>query len=285
MSRKLGIIAGSGNLPLKIAKNAKNEGRDVFIVGIKGFAEDSLIAAFEGKICSIGEVGKQISALKAAKVDDVCFAGVVKRPDFKSLKLDTKGMLLLPKVISAASKGDDALLTLLVGIIENEGFRVVGAEQVSGDLLSNTGPFGSVQPTEEDLKDLKKAANIASEIGRLDIGQGAVVCRGLVLAVEAQEGTDEMLERCASLPENLRGSTELPSGVLVKIPKPGQERRIDLPTVGMQTLQNVKAANLAGVGIEAEGALILDRDAIIEFADQNDIWVFGFTQAMLDEMQ
>jgi DUF1009 family protein len=93
-----------------------------------------------------------------------------------------------------------------------------------------------------------------------------------------------MLERCASLPETLRGTADCPSGVLVKIPKPGQERRIDLPTVGMQTLHNVKAANLAGIGIEAEGALILDREAIVEFADQNQIWIFGFTQAMLDEM-
>lgn len=273
---KLGIIAGSGNLPLNLAKHAEAEGRDVFIVGIDGFVEQSLLDAFDHTVISVGEVGKQLSSLRSANVDEVCFAGIVKRPDFKNLKLDGKGLMILPKVISAASKGDDALLRVLVETIENAGFRVVGADDVYSSLLAQSGCLGSHQPSEGDLADLRKAALIAKEMGRLDIGQGAIVCNGLVLAVEAQEGTDLMLKRCAELPANLRGTEAEPRGVLVKRPKPVQERRIDLPTIGLNTLEGIKRANLAGVAFEAKSALLLDQDALVEFANENNLWIYGF---------
>lgn len=273
---KLGIIAGSGNLPLNLAKHAEAEGRDVFIVGIDGFVEQSLLDAFDHAVISVGEVGKQLSSLRSANVDEVCFAGIVNRPDFKNLKLDGKGLMILPKVISAASKGDDALLRVLVETIENAGFRVVGADDVYSSLLAQSGCLGSRQPSEGDLADLRKAALIAKEMGRLDIGQGAIVCNGLVLAVEAQEGTDLMLKRCAELPANLRGTEAEPRGVLVKRPKPVQERRIDLPTIGLNTLEGIKRANLAGVAFEAKSALLLDQDALVEFANENNLWIYGF---------
>ncbi len=273
---KLGIIAGSGNLPLELAKHARSESRDVFVLGIDGFAEKTLLDQFENQVVSIGEVGKQISILQSAKVVEVCFAGIVKRPDFKALKLDKKGLLLLPKVISAASKGDDALLKVLVATLEKAGFAVVGADDVLASLLAPVGPLGSKIPNEQDLKDIEKAARIASQIGQMDIGQGAVVCEGLVLAVEAQEGTDLMLERCAKLPSNLLGTPQKPKGVLVKRPKPNQERRVDLPTIGLKTLQGIRNANLAGIAIEAKSALILDREQLISYADANGLWIYGF---------
>ena len=273
---KLGIIAGRGDLPLSLASHAELEGRDVYIVGIAGFVEDELLHKYDHKVISIGEIGRQLKALKQAGVDDVCFAGIVKRPDFKNLKLDAKGLALLPKVISAASKGDDALLRVLVEVIEDAGFNVVGADDVLSSLVVSSGPLGKNLPSKTDLGDIEKAAEIALEIGRLDIGQGAVVCDGLVLAVEAQEGTDLMLQRCAQLPSNLRGSSENPRGVLVKRPKPTQERRIDLPTIGLETLKGAKRANLAGVAFEANSALLLDREKLIDYADSNNLWIYGF---------
>ncbi|MFC7290496.1 LpxI family protein [Hirschia litorea] len=273
---KLGIIAGSGNLPLALATHAANEGRDVFIVGIEGFAETSLLDKFKHSVISIGEVGRQISSLKQAGVEEVCFAGIVKRPDFKSLKLDSKGVLLLPKVIRAASQGDDALLRVLVSTLEKVGFKVVGADEVLGSLLAPKGALGKFSPSSKDIEDIDKAADIAAQIGKLDIGQGAVVCDGLVLAVEAQEGTDLMLQRCAELPDNLLGTVKHPKGVLVKRPKPGQERRIDLPTIGLKTLEGIKNANLAGIAVEAHAALILDKEQLIAYADTNNIWIYGF---------
>jgi len=275
-SNKLGLIAGSGDLPLSLANHAKAEGREVFIVGIAGFAEDTLLNQFDHKVISVGEVGKQLKALKQADVDEVCFAGIVKRPDFQNLKLDAKGLFILPKVIAAASQGDDALLRVLVQTIEDAGLKVVGADDVLSNLLVEAGALGKITPNQQDIKDIEKAADIAAQIGKLDIGQGAIVCDGLVLAVEAQEGTDLMLERCALLPSNLRGTADKPRGVLVKRPKPVQERRIDLPTIGLQTLRGLKAANLAGVAFEANSALLIDREKLIEYADSNNLWIYGF---------
>ncbi len=279
---KLGIIAGSGDLPETLAKHAQKEGRSVFIVGIAGFVEPELLKQFQHRVISVGEVGKQLSALKSENVNEVCFAGIVKRPNFKNLKLDTKGMMILPKVLKAASQGDDALLRVLVRTIEREGFKVVGADDVLTSLVAPVGSLGKHSPSSTDLDDIKKAAHIAAEIGRLDIGQGAIVCHGLVLAVEAQEGTDLMLQRCAALPENLRGSTKATRGVLVKRPKPVQERRVDLPTIGMRTLEGAKRACLSGIAYEANSALLLNMDELIAYADDNGLWIYGFEDTNLE---
>ena len=204
------------------------------------------------------------------------FAGIVKRPDFASLKLDVKGVTLLPKVISAAKKGDDALLRVLVTEFERQGFTVLGSHEVHKQLLAPEGVIAGQHPTQEQMEDIKHAARVASATGALDIGQGAVVCGGLVLAVEAQEGTDAMLDRCAALPEEIRGNVSHRKGVLVKRPKPGQELRIDLPTTGVSTVEKVAAAGLAGLAVEAGGALLLNRRHMIERAEQLGIFIYGF---------
>ena len=274
-SNKLGLIAGGGDLPAKLASHARSEGREVFVVGVKGFVENDLLEAYESCEHSVGEIGKQLSSLKKANVKDVCFAGIVKRPNFDNLKLDSKGMLLLPRVVKAAAKGDDELLRVLVDVMEKNGFNVVGADDVLSSLLAPVGPFGAICPNEADLADISKAASVADAIGEMDIGQGAIVCRGLVLAVEAQEGTDLMLQRCAALPAELRGAVDSRAGVLVKRPKPMQERRIDLPTIGVQTVQRAADAGLAGIAVTGGGALVLDRNAVVAKADQLGLWLYG----------
>src|SRR5262249_25890747 len=125
------------------------------------------------------------------------------------------------------------------------------------------------------LADAAKAMDVAQAIGQLDVGQGAVVCDGLVLAVEAQEGTDAMLARVAELPQEIRGSAEARRGVLAKTPKPIQERRVDLPTTGVQTLERAAAAGLAGVAGEAGAMVVLDREAVTEAADRLGLFVWG----------
>src|SRR5690606_32998764 len=147
------------------------------------------------------------------------------------------GLAFLPTAISAARKGDDALLRALLGEFEKEGFKIEGAHEVTGDLTLPRGPLGRCEPRPQDLADITRALEVARQIGRLDVGQGAVVCDGLVLAVEAQEGTDAMLRRVAELPETVRGVPGAPRGVLGKAPKPIQETRVDLPTIGVGTIQ------------------------------------------------
>lgn len=276
MSAPLGLIAGLGDLPVAIAENAVATGQGVHVLRLKGFEEPRL-AGYPGSVVGLGEVGAVIARLKEAGCRDLVFAGNVRRPNFSDLKLDLKGAALLPKVISEARRGDDALLRVLVGEFERHGFNVIGSEQAHAALLAPAGLIAGPAPSQADMSDLEVAARVASASGALDIGQACVVCDGLVLAVEAQEGTDAMLRRCAALPADIRGSSGARRGVLVKRPKPVQERRIDLPTTGVSTVELAAAAGLAGIGVEAGGALMLNRAAMEKKALELGLFLYGFS--------
>ncbi|MEM5517480.1 UDP-2,3-diacylglucosamine diphosphatase LpxI [Henriciella sp. AS95] len=275
---KLGIIAGLGDLPVSIAQARVADGDEVYILKLAGFEEPRL-AEFPGETVGIGQIGKAIKRFRAANCSEIVFAGIVKRPNFKDIKLDLRGARLLPKVLKAARHGDDALLRVIVDELETEGFKIIAAEDAASDLKAGSGLLFGPPPSDDAFADMQKAAHIAAEIGRLDIGQGAVVCDGLILAVEAQEGTDRMLQRVADLEPELRGSSREPKGVLVKRPKPIQERRIDLPTIGPATVQKAVEAGLVGIGVEEGGALLLNRADIEALCKQHGVFVYGFTPA------
>ena len=275
MVSPLGLIAGLGDLPVAIAENAVATGQGVHVLRLKGF-EDPRLAVYPGSVVGLGEVGAVISRLKSAGCRDLVFAGNVSRPNFADLKLDLKGAALLPKVLSEARRGDDALLRVLVNEFEKNGFNVIGSEQAHASLLAPAGLIAGPAPSGSELSDMAVAARVSSASGALDIGQACVVCDGLVLAVEAQEGTDEMLRRCALLPEAIRGRAGARRGVLVKRPKPVQERRIDLPTTGVSTVELAAAAGLAGIGVEAGGALMLNRPAMEARASELGLFLYGF---------
>lgn len=277
MTAPLGLIAGLGALPLQVAQAATARGQGVFVLRLKGFEEPDL-SEFPGEVIGIAQVGQIIKAFRRAGCKQVCFAGIVKRPDFGALKPDLKGMSLLPRVLSAARKGDDALLRVLVETFEAEGFEVIGADEAARNLRAGEGLLAGPTPSEDALNDLRKGARIAGQIGQLDIGQGVIVCDGLVLCVEAQEGTDAMLARCATLDPKLRGSMRARRGVLVKRPKPMQERRVDLPTVGITTLEGAAKAGLAGIGVEADGALLIGGEALVKRAGELGLFLFGFPE-------
>jgi hypothetical protein len=276
MSGTLGIVAGGGELPIAIAQTARDKGRDVFILALEGAASESDVAAFPHGFVSIGEVGKAIKLLKGARCTEITLAGRVSRPDFGKLKLDTRGAMALPRVMAAAFKGDDALLRALLSLFEKEGFRVIGSAEAARDLLAPGGPLGKHKPTKDDNSDIQHALRVVRAMGTLDIGQAAVVCRGLVLAVEAAEGTDAMLARVAELPEALRGAAKQRKGVVVKAAKPHQERRVDLPVIGVRTVELVTAAGLAGIAVESGAALIMNRAAVAGRADRAGLFVYGF---------
>jgi DUF1009 family protein len=183
--------------------------------------------------------------------------------------------MILPSLVMGARKGDDGLLRTIVRLFEKEGFRVEGAHDVAQGLTLGAGPLGRVSPQEEHQEDIFRALDVARAIGRLDVGQGCVSARGLVLAVEAQEGTDAMLRRVAELPSALRGSPDHLVGVLAKAPKPIQERRIDLPTIGLATVQRAAKAGLAGIVGEAGALLILDREQVVAEADALGLFIYG----------
>jgi DUF1009 family protein len=272
--QKLGLIAGGGGLPVEIARHCERSGRPLFVIRLKGFAGADL-EDYAGAEVGLAEIGKCLKALTRAGCKSICLAGQVSRPDFATLMPDLRGLMLLPKVIATARKGDDALLRLLVAEFEKEGFAVEGAHQVMDDLSLQAGPLGARAPGEDELADAMKALEIARAIGRLDVGQAAVVAHGLTLAVEAQEGTDAMLARVADLPAHLKGRAGAGVGVLAKAPKPIQETRVDLPTIGLATVEAVARAGLAGIVGEAGGLLVLDREAVIERADELGVFILG----------
>jgi DUF1009 family protein len=271
----LGIIAGGGALPQAVAASARQAGRDVFIVALSGSLAGDWVSDFPHVFLTPGEPGRAIKALSGAGVQDLLLAGKLERPKFSSLKLDARGMLLLPRVIAAAAKGDDALLRAMVGIFEDEGFRVIGVQDAAPALVAGAGAVGRLSPRAEHLADIAQGFAIVDALGALDVGQAAVVCEGLALSVEAAEGTDAMMARVSALSEHLRGTPANRRGVLVKAPKPIQDRKTDLPVIGVETVRNAAAAGLAGIAVEARGALILDRHAVAEAADALGLFVTG----------
>ncbi|MEY3293293.1 MAG: hypothetical protein RJB12_1064 [Pseudomonadota bacterium] len=271
---KLGLIAGGGALPVSVAARCEAEGRPVFVVRLAGFA-DVHLARYPGLDAGMAEFGRILSALKKEGCTAVCFAGTVSRPDFRTLKPDMKGAALMPGIIAAATRGDDALLRKILSVFEGEGYVIEGADDILGGETLPAGALGAVRPTEEQLSDLRKALHVAEKAGELDIGQGAVVCQGLVLAVEAQEGTDAMLARVAGLPADLRGSARERKGALGKAPKPIQDMRVDMPVIGARTVEMAAAAGLAGVGGVAGRLILIDRAGLMEAADRLGLFVWG----------
>lgn len=271
--RKLGIVAGAGPLPHRIAGACARRGEAVHVVRLAGMA-DADFSSFSGETAGLAEAGRIIRSLKNAECDAVVMAGVVRRPDFRSLKPDWRGAALIPKLVAAAARGDGAILSALVETLESEGFIVVGADEAMQELLVAQGQLGRLAPDLGALADIAKGAAVIRALGPYDVGQGAVVASGHVLAIEAAEGTDAMLDRCAALRASDRDGAR--NGVLVKRPKPQQEMRVDLPTIGAETIRRACAAGLSGVAVEAGKAIAIDADEVAATADALGLFVYGF---------
>jgi len=278
---KVAIIAGGGTLPLQLAESCRQSGRPYLVLAVEGFA-DPAVADHPHEWVGLASFGRMTKLMRAAACEDVIFSGIITRPDFSRIKPDLGTLKRLPRIVAAARGGDNQLLTAVVSVFEEDGFRVVGAHEVATELLAPQGAIGRHQPTEENLADMKRGIEVVHAMGRFDIGQGAVVCDQLVLAVEAMEGTDRMLERCATLPRHIRGSERNRKGVFVKAPKPKQERRVDLPTIGPHTVERVKAAGIAGIAVEAGGTLVLDREETVARAESAGIFLYGFAAGESD---
>jgi hypothetical protein len=246
----------------------------VFVLALAGMTDD-WARDYPHETVSLGELGRAMKAFRAHGCTDVTLAGKVQRPKFSEIKLDAKAILAAPRVIAAALRGDDALLRSVVDMFEREGMRVVGAAEAAPDLIAREGAFGRIQPNAENNDDVALAFKVARAMGAFDVGQAAIVCANLTLAVEAAEGTDAMIARVLTLPEHLRGTKGKLRGVLVKAPKPIQDGKTDLPVIGVQTVRNAHAAALAGIAVEAGGALIVDRGAVVSEADRLGMFLIG----------
>jgi UDP-2,3-diacylglucosamine hydrolase len=265
---KLGIVAGSGDLPRRLIDAAKAAGRPVFVLGLEGFAEPSLTADTPHGWIRLGAAAKGLRMLREEGVKELVLAGAVRRPSLLALRPDWRTAKFVAKVGTRAL-GDDGLLASIVKELEIEGFTVVGADSVLSSALAPAGLIGRMAPDHLAQQDLVHAAKVARMLGALDIGQAVIVQQGVVLAVEAAEGTAALIARAKAL------ALEGPGGVLVKLAKPGQERRADLPTIGPETVEQAGAAGLRGIGVEAGATLILDREATVAAADARGLFLIG----------
>ena len=275
----LGILAGGGALPLIIAREAMAAGCSVHMLAIEGSFGDLSRSPCPATAVGMGQVGGILDALKRNGCTDLVIAGTVERPELRQLKLDLRALTILPMVAGMMLGGDNHLLTTVVRFFEGKGLRVLGADDIAPSLLAGVGPLGNLRPTAEGAADVARAFEIVKALGALDVGQAAVVSKGYTLAVEAAEGTDSMLERVAELRRKRGRLDGRRKGVLVKRAKPGQDRRVDLPGIGPRTVELAAAANLAGIGIQSRGVLVIEREQIIAGADRLGLFVTGVADA------
>ena len=267
--RTLGILAGGGSLPFQVASAARASGRAVFIVGLEGFVETARLSPWPHETIRMGAMGRILTALRANGCEDVVMIGPVRRPSLFDMRPDAMGTKILARIGRAAFAGDDGLLAAVIKVLGEEGFRVLGAHEILQEALGPQGLLTRVAPDASAMSDIARGTAVARTLGAVDVGQGCVVQQGFVLAVEAIEGTDAMLARCGAL------ARSAPGGVLVKVVKPGQERRADLPTIGPATVAAAAAAGLRGIAFEAGGALLVDRDATVAAADKAGLFLLG----------
>lgn len=271
----LAIVCGGGTIPLAVAQSAAAHGRRPVLFPVRGWAEPGPLEQFPHHWIAVGQAGRFRRLARAENCRDVVFVGSARRPALRAIRLDWLTLQLLPTVIRTLRGGDDHLLTGIAALFEQHGFHLIAAQDVAPEILVPPGPLGTIAPTARDRADIAKGLTVIDALGAHDIGQAVVVADGYVVAVEAAEGTDLLLERVADL--RARGRLAVPKGqgVLVKAPKPGQDRRFDLPAIGPATVAGVQRAGLAGIAVSAGATVVAEPQQVARLADAAQVFVTG----------
>lgn len=281
---RVAIIAGGGNLAVRVAEVLARQGRNPFVFAIEGEADPALLR-FEHKVIGLAQFGTMLSILRRVKpADVVMIGGIRRRPPLRQMRPDWTAILLAARFLPRLGSGDDTLLRAVVETIEQAGFRVRGVHELVPELLAEAGQIAGPLPGRKDREAIATAAAGALALGRLDAGQACVAIGRRIVALEGAEGTDAMLARVA----DLRAQGRLPKGrggALVKLAKPGQELRADLPTIGVTTVENAAAAGLNGIGVHAGRALIADHELTCSRASERGLFVVGVIPGALPEGQ
>ncbi len=267
MAPRLGILAGGGTLPRRLIDACRSAGRDVFVLAFENHADPSVIGDAPHGWVRLGAVGTALRMLREHDVGELVMAGPVGRPSLGDLRPDAKALAWLSKGL--LRKGDDQVLRTIIGMLEDEGFSVVGAHEVLNGDIAPAGRIGALAPDDLAAEDIRRGVEVARALGAVDVGQAVVVQQGIVLGVEAADGTDALLRRCGSLRREGLG------GVLVKLAKPGQDTRADLPTIGPGTVRAAAACGLRGLAMSAGLTLLLSRDETVAAADAAGLFLVG----------
>jgi DUF1009 family protein len=269
--KRTAIIAGQGVLPALLAAAMTARGEEFVIAEMEGFAASVDAPSFPFRIERLVPFLDHLTELD---VERVVFAGAIRRPRIEAELIDHRTATLVHRLVAAMGKGDDAALREVIAIFEEWDFSVVGADKIAPDLIPGAGILVG-NPTEADRRDAARGSEIIAAVGLLDIGQGAVVAQGLCLAIETLPGTDAMLAFVAAHASTLRPDPKGAGGVFYKAPKPGQDRRIDLPAIGVETVRRAAAAGLAGIAWEAGGVILLDRKAMVDAAEAAGLFLWA----------
>jgi len=260
----IGLIFGETNFPIEILKKVKKKKINYLIIDLsksKKFKNDK-----KSFSVSIGEFGKIINILKDNNCKKVLFAGKVSKPNFSKLKLDIKGIYYMPRIIKASKVGDAAILKEIINILKQQSIKTISSISFNPELSLKKGNYSKIKPNNEDKKDIKKAIVILNRLGKYNFSQGTVVRKNKVIAIEGRDGTEKMLKKCKS-------KKFKKNGVLVKFPKKKQDLRIDLPTVGLKTLQHCRMAGLKGIVLKSKQNVFLDKYKCINWANENKMFI------------
>jgi hypothetical protein len=266
--KKLGLIAGKGELPVAIADEARRQGYTVIAVGLEPLADKSLSSHVdEIRWVNVGKFGKLIDALKKNDIREAVMAGKVSKTLLYKSKI-TPDLRAVKLLLSLKDRADDSILLAIVDELAGEGIHLLDIPRFSSGLLATRGVLTKAPPSDQEWKDIAFGWKIAKEIGRLDIGQTVVVKNQAVMAVEAIEGTDEAIRRGGTLSGQ--------DAVVVKVSKPNQDMRFDVPVIGLDTLTAMKSIRARVLAVEAEKCLILNKDAILDEAKKAGITIVGY---------
>lgn len=269
----IGIIAGRGDLPKILIDNLLNRGQKfvIFLLESEEYANISYYNQFNPILISYGGVEQLISKLNFSNIKQLVFVGAVNKPNFQQMKVDKTATILLAKILANKILGDNAVLKTVINFLASRGFDVLAIEDLLDDLVVNAGVIGNIKPNKEQIDDINLGISAIKHFSKFDVGQAVVVAQKQIIAVEAIEGTDSMLERCSTI-DLLKNQ----KAILVKMPKIRQNRKVDLPTIGLTTLEKCLIANINGIIIAKKQSLIICKAEVIDFANANNIFLQAY---------
>jgi len=265
------VIAGGGDAPKLVVDALRKQNVPHVVAAIKDNALVSLVKDSTHKWIGLGEIQKLLKFCHNSKVNKVVFIGSIARPSFSSLKIDLRGLIVMLKYgFDRLSGGDNKLLSSLIKLFEDEGFSVIAPESVNPELMMPIGVIGKIKPSSKDMQDIEVGTKILNALGELDVGQSVIVEKKYVLGIEAAEGTSNLIKRCKDLKKDKKSC-----GVLVKIKKTCQDTRVDLPAIGVKTVEEIADSGFSGIAIKGSSSLIIDIEKVKKRADERKVFVIG----------
>ena len=266
----LGLIVGESSLPKFLINKLLKKNVEFTILDL---TKSNIYKKYKNSYSlKITELGKAITILKKNNCNNIIFIGKVKRPEISSLKFDRKALFYLPRLFSAFKKGDGNILKEIIKIFNENKIKVLNSMKFTPELIFKDSNINKIKINNSDKISIIKGVNIVKSLSKFDIGQSVVINNGYVLAIEGPEGTDETIRRSSHLSKkyNLKNKS-----ILIKFPKAKQDLRVDLPTIGLDTIKNCIKANIKGIAVKRSQNIILDKDKIINLTKKNNFFIIS----------